>query len=522
MVIKSLLKLVLLTVLFLTTYVSAQPELDTTFNSTGKLVVNGFLTNLQDMAVQPDNKTVFVSGCATINGPYNVCLGRLNENGSRDTTFNGGFVLTRIPGASADYTWQANGLALQNDGKIVVVGRSSFGAFTTSLIVVRYQSNGTLDTTFGTNGVVRTDFEANNTGNKILIQPDGKIVVVGYNKQSDTAYQQLIVRYNSDGTLDQTFSGDGFLQINLAGNYTSGSDIALQADGKILTGGVVWTLSGSPNPSAASLLVRLNRDGTFDTTFDEDGIRTVVFGTGGAFYLGFVSIAVQSDGKILGLDYNKKLYRFNLDGSLDTSFDFDGSRSVLRADSTVNNVVVTPSGKITVIGEWAYCNCWIRYPYHVGKYLLDGSIDNSFNGNGFLEIDVASNTNDFGKSATYDANGRIVLGGTSATGSVLSPYENGTWSFARLAASPAQNVGFTGRVVNADGRAITNATVTLQYDTEPLIYGRTNSFGYFRFPNLQSGRNYNLSLKAKNLTFYAQKVLVDGAIQNFMVVGFQP
>ena len=524
MLIKNLFFYVLPTVLFLTTYIAAQPELDTTFNSTGKRVVSGFLSGVRDLAVQPDNKTVFVGRCNTVGDFYNICVGRLNENGSPDTSFNGtGYALTRIPGANGNQSaWAANGLAFQSDGKIVVVGTAAYASFTKSLVVVRYNANGTLDTTFGTNGFVKTDYEAFNTGNKIKVQPDGKIVVVGYNNPSDTVYRQLIVRYNPDGTLDQTFSGDGFLQIDLPGNYSSGTDVALQADGKILTGGVVWTVGGSPNPTGASMLVRLNRDGTLDATFDEDGIKTVVLGTSASFYEGFVSIAVQADGKILALSSNKKLYRFNPNGSPDTSFDLDGSRDVLRNVSTPNDVVVTPGGRITVNGELTYCDCsGISYTYHVGKYLPDGSTDNSFSGDGFLEIDVASNTNDFGTAAAYDATGRIVLGGTSATGTVLSPYENGTFSFARLTASTAQNVGFSGRVTNADGRAVTNAVLTLQYGAETVVYGRTNSFGYFHFQNVQTGRTYNLSVRAKNLNFYDRQVLVDAAVENFSVVGFK-
>ena len=528
MISKHLSGLSLLIVLFLIPHVAAQPELDATFNSTGKLVVPGFSAYVQDIAVQPDNKIVFVTKCSTINGPYNVCLGRRNENGSTDTTFNEasgtGVVLTRLPGATADSMWRANGLALQNDGKIVVVGTSKFSGFLSlDLIVVRYNPNGSLDTTFGTNGFVRTAYEETNSGNKVAIQPDGKIVVVGYIKQSDNAYRQLIVRYNPDGTLDQTFSDDGVLQINLPGNYTTGFDIALQADGKILTGGGVWTIAGSPNPAAGLMLVRLNRDGTFDTTFDDDGIKTVAFDGAGLFGRGFVSIAVQADGKILGLSHDKKLYRFEENGQPDTSFDLDGSRSVLRNDSTANDIVVTPGGRITVIGEWTFCNCsGVPYPYHVGRYLPDGSPDGGFSGDGFLEIDVASNTNDFAKAGAYDMNGRIVIGGASATGTASSPYENGTWSFARLAALPARNVGFSGRVTNADGKAVANAYLTLQYGAETVIYGRTNSFGYFHFPNVQSGRTYNLFVKAKNLNFYDRQVLVDEAIDNFKVVGFRP
>lgn len=524
MMIKNPFFLFLLIGLFLNISVFGQPELDTSFGSAGKSVVSGFLGGVQDIAIQPDNKIVFVGKCYTIDGPYNVCLGRRNEDGTTDTTFGGaprpGFALTRITGASASDGWQSNGVALQNDGKIVVVGSSSFGAFSTTIIVVRYNANGTLDTTFGTNGVVRTSYDLNNFSQKVAIQPDGKIVMVGYVKLSDYAYQQLIVRYNSNGTLDETFSNDGFVYLEIPGNYTSGLDIAIQPDGKILTGGVIWTNPANPSPSSAAMLVRLNRDGTFDTTFDGDGIKTVAIGTSATFYYGFTSIAVQGDGKILGLCTNKKLYRFNSDGSLDTSFDSDGESDILFTNSDPNSVAVTPSGRITVGGERTYCDCSLPYLYHVGKYMPDGLPDMSFSGDGFLEIDVSTTTNDFGRIAAYDSNGRVVLGGASATGTVLSPYENGTWSFARLVAgSPAQNVGFTGRVAKIDGKAVANAYLALKDGSQVIAYARTNPFGYFRFANVPSNKTYTLSTVSKNLDFYDRSVLVDNEITNFLVIG---
>lgn len=522
---KNLSFLLLLIGLIFNTAIFGQPELDTTFNSSGKLLRDGFRAGVQDIAVQPDNKIVFVGTCSTINDSYNVCVGRLNEDGSADATFGinsgqyAGFALTRIPGARTNSTWQANGLAIQNDGKIVVAGSSSFGASTIDIVVLRYNSDGTPDTAFGTNGVVRTVSGENNLSSKVLIQPDGKIVLVGNNKQSDTANQQLIIRYNSDGTLDQTFSGDGLLQINIPDNNTYGSDIALQADGKILTGGGVRTIVGSPNPATSSMLIRLNQDGTFDTTFDEDGIKTVALGTGGS-YTGFKSIAVQSDGRILGLAINRKLYRFDTNGSPDTSFDSDGSLDILTADTTMNGLTVTPSGMITLVGERTFCNCHPpNYYYHIARYLPYGSLDKTFSGDGFLEINVSNTRNDVGITAEYDLSGRIILGGFSATGVVGSPYSDGTWSFARLIATPTQNVGFSGRVVKSDGKPVLNAYITLKLGSEVIGVGRTNPFGYFRFKNIQTNQTYTLSAYAKNLNFTDRSVLVDDEIANYLIVG---
>lgn len=518
---RNLFCLFLLTVIFFNTKVSAQPEMDTTFNSTGKLVLSGMLASVRDIAIQSDNKMVFVAACQTVFGPFNICVGRVNADGTLDTTFGGtivqGFSLTRIPGGNADSTWRCTGIAIQHDGKIVTAGHASFGGIIGSFLA-RYNSDGSLDTSFGTNGIVQTFYISENFTNKVLIQPDGKIVVVGYT-QENTAYQQLITRYNPNGTLDQAFGQSGFVPINIPGNFTYGSSVALQADGKILTGGSAWTMPGDPNPFRASTLIRLNPDGTLDTTFDEDGIKTVVTGTTPAFSQGFYSLAVQSDGRILAL--NNRLYRFDTNGSPDTSFDEDGSRDILTANSIANGVTVTPSGKITVVGERTYCNCSVSYLYRVARYLPDGSPDKNFSGDGYLEIDVGASTNDFANAVTYDLNGRIVIGGFSATGVVGSPYTNATWSFARLIASPTQNVGFSGRVMKPNGSPVLNAFITLQNGSEIIGVGRTNPFGYFHIKNILSNQTYTLSTTAKGLNFTDRSVLVDDEITNYLVVGEQ-
>lgn len=508
---------------FFMTNISAQPEMDTTFNSNGKLVISGFLASTQDIAIQPDNKIVFVNSCYTINGPFPVCVGRLNEDGSRDMTFGTsfmtGFALTTIQGSNTNYERSTQSVEIQKDGKIVAAGYSSFqGSQDFRLILVRYNTNGTLDTTFGTNGVVVNVFTAATRGTKVLIQSDGKIFVAGY-VGTDPNYELIGIRFNSDGTLDQTFANGGYFQVNIPGNRTSGISAALQADGKILIGGTTWTLPGAPAPYAASLLVRLNTDGTLDQTFDGDGIRTIVFGTTSSYYGGFRTLAVQSDGRILALDSTKKIYRFNLDGSLDAGFNNGGWREVLTANTTVNDFTVTPSGKITVIGERTYCNCSGPYLYHVARYNPDGSTDLTFSDDGYLEIDISSSTNDGARTVTYDKNGRVVIGGFAATGTVLSPYENGTWSLARLIASPAQNVGFSGRVLKPDGKPVLNAFITLKFGSEIIASGRTNPFGYFHFKNIQSGQTYSLSVNSKGLNYDEQSVTIDGEIVNYLIVG---
>ena len=495
----------------------AQSELDLTFNSSGKVRIEWDLTNVEDTAVQPDNKIVYVSSCNIAGTLYSICLGRLNENGTYDTTFGStswGIVRKHIPDGLSGGT--STGLALQNDGKIVVLGNASFGS--REIFLARFNTDGTIDTSFGTDGVAKTNSGEKYYSDKIKIQPDGKFVVTGYNDISFSDFRKIVLRFNSDGTLDQTFSGDGIIQINIAGHQTQGSDVALQPDGKIVTAGKMWTIAENPNRLWYSLMTRLNPDGTLDTTFDEDGIKNINSPFTNYFNPGFHSVAVQSDGKILGLSNNNELHRFNADGSPDTGFDGDGIKSVLTVNSRANDVIVSPSGRVTVVGERIICECFPRvFDYHVGKYLPNGSPDPGFSSDGYHEIDFG--INDFGSVGAYDTIGRVIVGGYSAQGSGSTPNTFAHWSIARLNTAPAQNAGFTGRVTKADGRAVANAYITLKNGSEIIAYSRTNPFGYFRFANVPSNITYTLSTVSKNLNFYDRNVLVDGEIENYWIAG---
>ncbi|HSK70895.1 MAG TPA: carboxypeptidase-like regulatory domain-containing protein, partial [Pyrinomonadaceae bacterium] len=145
--------------------------------------------------------------------------------------------------------------------------------------------------------------------------------------------------------------------------------------------------------------------------------------------------------------------------------------------------------------------------------------DTNFSDDGYLEIDISDSTNDAASAVAYDSNGRIVIGGFSATGVIKSPFTNSTWSFARLIATPVHNVGFSGKIIKPDGRPVLNAFITLKSGSKIIANGRTNPFGYFHFKNIQSGQTYTLSVYSKGLTFYNRSVLVDDEIKNYLIFG---
>jgi len=520
--IKNLPLLLLFTCIFFSTYVSAQSELDTTFQR--GILTGGQSGTMQDMVVQPDNKAIFVGACNNVGPIYPICLYRRTEGGTFDQSFDDGqghpgVVFTAFPGNPTSAG--IGGIALQNDGKLVAAG-SGAG----QIVLVRYNSNGTLDTSFATNGILQSNLVANASVGKVLIQPDGKYVVVG--SSGSTTFTQYVARFLPDGTPDTSFGSGGVTAINIAGNQSIGVSIAQQADGKIVTGGAMATLPGDPNPSNSYLLARLNRDGTFDTSFDGDGLKIISSGVASSGFLfgTFRSIAVQSDGRILGLGARDILFRFNADGSLDTSFDGDGKLVVFGTNIPINgpnsetfDLMVTPSGKITVVGNPSTTVDFPDPKYIVARYLPTGAPDTNFAGDGFLSFGVGGNW-DGALTVAPDSKGRTVIGGRTSTNATrFNPWSTPLFSAARLIASSSQNVAFSGRVMNSDGKSVINGFLTLTKDSETIAVGRTNPVGYFNFSNIPTNQTYKLSIRAKSLNFIDQNVLVDDAITNFLVIG---
>ena len=489
----------------LNTGVLAQPEMDTTFAGTGKtLISNGSQTYASDIAIQSDNRIIMVSGCWNfdlLQVPF--CSIRVNENGSLDHTFkaghpfsNQGGVYTRFSGASGG----ALGVALQNDGKVVVVGFATSG--NDNVALVRYQgADGSLDATFGTAGIVFTDVTpgSNDRAQKVAIQPDGKIVIVGY-----SGNDQILARYLSDGTLDSSFGTGGIARTTISGSAVKGSVLEIMHDGRIVAGG-----SHSNN---TLVLTRFNSDGSPDTTWDGDGVLTVP----GPW--NSLSIAVMIDGRVVVLSYPKSIYRFNTDGSPDITFDGDGvhTAALPASDSQVYDMAVSASGRITVVGSHPMTlhsgGPW--WTYRTAKYLSNGSPDTSYSGDGYLDFDIGTFHNDGATVVAFDTVGRTVIGGLSASGSAAVPFEHPIYSAARLSAPSVTTVTISGRVTGPNGNGVSNATVSTQG-----VSTRTTPFGFYTLSVL-TNQTYTVSVRAKNdLAFNKRTLLVDAEITDLDFVG---
>jgi len=342
---------------FLITRHNPNGSLDIGFGS-GGIVITNFSTGASSanaVALQSDGKIVAAGSAGD-----RFALARYNSDGSLDLTFgSAGLVAAQFqPGDPNNYSL-ASSLAIQSDGKIVIAGDSfvrnpALSSYVTDCNVglARFNSDGTLDPTFGTGGIVISDFGSFDRADALAIQPDGKILVAG--DSSGTAvgpYTAYLFRHNSDGSADQIF-GSGGLGASISGSFDVAA-LALQPDGKIILSGTA--LNASP-ASADFALARFNSDGALDSGgFGVAGLAITDFdwtGSGGSRQNVASSLALQADGKILVGGYSGSsfaLLRHKTDGSPDLGFGAGGLAitQVNSLGASTFNFVVAASSSIS-------------------------------------------------------------------------------------------------------------------------------------------------------------------------------
>ena len=317
------------------------------------------------MAIQPDGRTI-VAGTAGSGDHAAFALVRYNLDGQLDATFGGdGVVTTAIGGQQG----MVKGMAVQSDGKIVVIGWRDTpwqvphrGLVGWDFVVARYNTDGSLDATFGDGGIVITDIAGHDDyAQSVVIQGDGKILVAGatsYYTEYSSVGQQVLVRYCTDGSLDNTFGSDGIAVIGVPSNVGVTGSMTLQGDGKIVLAGQ-WgqTLQGDGEAVVAVMeyrfaMVRCNPDGSLDTSFGDAG--SVITGVA-SWNKQLHSVAIQGDGKLLAVGNDENdivLIRYNSDGSLDTAFGGDGIVTTSAGYfSYGSSVALQGDGKILVAGQ---------------------------------------------------------------------------------------------------------------------------------------------------------------------------
>jgi uncharacterized delta-60 repeat protein len=303
-----------------------------------------FDSSVYAISIQSDGKILVGGNFKNYASTFNRNrLVRLNSDGTLDTAF------TANSSDGDKFNSSIQSIAIQSDGKILVGGDfTNYAGTNNRNRLVRLNSDGTLDTTFTANASDGNKF--NNPIQSIAIQSDGKILFGGdFINYANNMSLNFLVSLNSDGTLDTAFTNNS--SVGRKFNDTVFT-IAIQSDGKILVGGGFTNYAGTTDRNR---LIRLNSDGTLDTTF------TANASDGAKFNSSIQSIAIQSDGKILvggnftnyaGTNNRNRLVRLNSDGTLDTTFTANASDGA-KFNNNIQSIAIQSDGKILVGGGFA-------------------------------------------------------------------------------------------------------------------------------------------------------------------------
>ncbi len=416
-------------------------------------VVPGGNAYVLAVATQPNGSIVLAGYCsnAATNGNPAMCVQRLTANGGLDTTFvgpvgatgngNGGFALTQH--ATDD---RANAIAMQADGKIVLAGECWDGVVGYQFCVARLNANGTLDATFvgpnqnGAGRALLTNLGIARARN-VLVQPDGKIVLSGDCRVSMNAgvySEACVIRLNSDGTLDATFSGpppangNGLVRFPVGAYDFDAAGLLQQADGRLVVTGSCWP-NTDPNVKRSFCAARLTGSGSFDATFSNNsgsiGTGRVAYAVG-AIEANVSAAALQPDGRVLiagrsvvsNSASHFAVVRLNGDGTLDDRFEGPagggGGVAVFPMGQTydqVTAIAVQPDGRIVLIG---LCSLLNENNFCVARLAPDGALDASFDGstgygNGRVNVEMSTvgQRNDAARALALQPDGKLLVAG---------------------------------------------------------------------------------------------------------------
>jgi uncharacterized delta-60 repeat protein len=393
---------------------------------------------------------VVVCFCIGIMVVSSASVPALADRGPLDTSFGARGIVTTAIGSSRAF---ANAVAIQSDRKIVVAGVSNNGS-KWRFSVVRYNRNGTLDNTFGTRGKVATDFvnSPESGADAVAIQRDGKIVVVGNVCFGDClTFEMAVVRYNRNGSLDATFGVSGRVVISFRNGDLNGAEaVAIQSDGKIVIAGY-------------SAVARVNVDGSLDSSFGTNGLVDL---EGEAS-----SVAIQSDGKIViaGGFIASTVARFNVDGSLDSSF---GTNGLVDLEGEARSVAIQSDGKIVVAGT-------ARPRIFLARINNDGSPDSAFGSDGTVTTTIGSSL-DAADSVAIETDGKIVVGGSTYNKN-LSKSKFAVVRYNRNG-SLDTSFGTTGKVTTSPGSGFNSVNaIAIQTDGKHIVVGQSQFGGNWRF-----------------------------------------
>jgi uncharacterized delta-60 repeat protein len=464
--------------------------LDPTFGSGGTLLHQfgadnpfGAWSEGFAVAVQPNGKIVTAGVATASSGANEILVVRLNADGSLDSSFGTGGVVTRQVGQGASPTSFARSLAIQNDGKIVIAGRASDSNGHGAVMVARLNPDGSLDSSFNSTGVLVSQQASSlatspfSEADSVMLQ-GSKILLGGHARDSHSKDEFMVVRLNSDGSFDSAFGSGGVVLQQLGsggGGYSDINSLAIQADGKIVAAGAAGVAS-----QQEFLVARLDgSNGSFDSSFGSGGTVIQQLGTAAMnpFSVAF-GLAVQANGKIVAggelndatLGQATMLARLNSDGSFDSTF---GSHGVVStqlgspvgatpAGSYIQNLVLQPNGKIvTAVFASSDTN-----DLEVARFNSDGSLDSAFGSGGVVQSVQGAGFNSDPDGLALQPDGKILASGevsASATPSTAQlfvtrligdPVPTPSIDASPNPAIPGQTISFSGSSMSDPNGAI--------------------------------------------------------------------
>jgi uncharacterized delta-60 repeat protein len=358
---------------------NADGSLDMDFGVGGKVTTDflGGQDFMTALVLQPDGKLI-AAGNASDGIRFVFGIARYNPDGSLDSSFGVGGKLTQRFSAGSD---QASGVAVQSDGKIVVAGTTQSDVnnpLSSDFVLIRYNSDGTPDRTFGSSGIVITDmFGRGDEAGAVAIQPDGRIVVAGTSGRTGGTFLDFaLARYLPDGSLDPAFGTEGkvatdFLSIPQQPSSDYARALALQSDGHIVVAGTTSTGGWD------FALARYNSDGSLDSNFGNGGKVTTDFS--GLSDDQAHNVVIQGENVIVagesyapGRGFEFALTRYKNDGSLDQSFG-DGGKvltGLFHIGEHGRAAVVQSDGHLTVAGSGLMPGRGINYVVEVIRYIV--------------------------------------------------------------------------------------------------------------------------------------------------------